>query len=218
MLSSDSDADAVCRHFDVSRESCARLHCYVSELKKWQRRINLVGPGTLDRVWTRHVADGLQVVPHLPRDADCLVDFGSGSGVPGLVVAAVVNSGRVVLVESSSKKAAFLRHVARTCGIRAEVTQARVEALDPATVCTGAKRIVLLARALAPLTRLLALAAPWFAMGAEALWHKGQDFDKELKEATRYWDLDVDILPSEIEGGGVLLHVRSAKRRAQMQA
>ncbi len=214
MLSSDSDADTVCRHFDVSRESCQRLHCYVSELKRWQRRVNLVGPGTLDQIWTRHVADGLQIVSHLPKDARCIVDFGTGGGVPGLVVAAVMEGKRVLLVESQSKKAAFLRHVTQKCGIAAEVVQERVERLKPEETCTGAGGIVLLARALAPLPRLLELAAPWFEKGAEALWHKGQDFDKEVREATRYWDFDIEVMDSVIENGGVLLHVKAARRRA----
>jgi 16S rRNA (guanine527-N7)-methyltransferase len=47
--------------FDVSRESAARLEAFVELLVRWQQRINLIGPATVDDIWRRHIADALQL-------------------------------------------------------------------------------------------------------------------------------------------------------------
>ncbi|HEX4766088.1 MAG TPA: RsmG family class I SAM-dependent methyltransferase, partial [Lichenihabitans sp.] len=70
----------------VSRETEERLALYVALLRRWQRIKNLVGPSTLDRVWTRHIADSAQLVALMP-DRRRWLDMGSGAGFPGLVVA-----------------------------------------------------------------------------------------------------------------------------------
>ena len=215
ILAPDAGPEAVCARFDVSRESCARLSFYVQELKRWQKRINLVGPGTLSHVWVRHVADGLQLLPLLREDGYAqLVDLGSGGGVPGLVVALALGgefAPRVVLVESNAKKAAFLRHVVRETGICATIVNRRIEHLDVDSLDCG-PRTVVTARALAPLPRLLRLAEPMLGCGATGLFLKGQDVDEELTEATRYWKLRVRSYPSATDPGGIILKVEEIKR------
>ena len=114
----------------VSRETQVRLGLLVQELRRWQRVKNLVGPATLDRVWTRHVADSLQLLDLAP-DAAAWLDLGSGAGFPGLVIAIAASEripGAVVhLVESNSRKCAFLRHVARLTSAAAVVHEGRIE-------------------------------------------------------------------------------------------
>ena len=74
----------------VCDDTLARLAAYVELLGKWQRRINLVGRGTLADVWRRHVLDSAQLLPLLPADARAVLDLGSGAGFPGLVLAVSV--------------------------------------------------------------------------------------------------------------------------------
>ncbi len=215
ILDPDAGPEEVCARFDVSRESCARLSLYVEELRRWQKRINLVGPGTLSRVWVRHVADGLQLLPLLEEGGYAqLVDLGSGSGVPGLVVALALHGHsdlHAVLVESNAKKAAFLRHVVREAGICATILNTRIEHLDMDALGCG-PRTVVTARALAPLPRLLELAGPMLERGATGLFLKGQDVDGELTEATRYWKLRVRSYPSITDPGGMILKVEEIRR------
>ncbi len=211
----DADAHAVCRFFDVSRESCERLATYVSLLERWQSRINLVSRKTLGMVWARHVADGLQLLPHIPQGPVELVDLGSGSGVPGLILALTLASRREVsvrLVESHARKAAFLRTVIRETGIRAMVINSRIEAVDWATVLPHGVRAIILARALAPLPQLLELAWPLLARGAQALWHKGQDVEREIADSTRCWQLACEMIPSVTDPRGVILKIDRARR------
>ena len=99
----------------VSRETEARLDRYVALLEEWQAKTNLVSPSTLPNLWTRHIADSLQLLALAPA-AKIWADLGSGGGFPGLVLAcamAEVSGAMVHLVERNAKKAAFLREALR---------------------------------------------------------------------------------------------------------
>ena len=99
----------------VSRETAERLDRFVDLLFDWQRRVNLIAPSTEPVLWTRHIADSLQLLPLAP-DARVWADLGSGAGFPGLVIACALadRPGALVhLVESNGKKTAFLREAAR---------------------------------------------------------------------------------------------------------
>ena len=111
--------EAFCEAFDVSRETIEKLMCYEGELRRWQKAVNLVAPSTLDEIWHRHFADSAQLAQLVPANAKHLADVGSGGGFPGLVLATVlseIRDIRVTLVESDTRKAAFLRETARTNG------------------------------------------------------------------------------------------------------
>jgi 16S rRNA (guanine527-N7)-methyltransferase len=196
--------------FAVSRDGAVRLAAYVALLQRWQRRLNLIGPGSEAEIWRRHVADSLQLVRFVPETATTLVDLGSGAGFPGLVLAiALAQRGLAVhLVESSAKKAAFLREAIRVSDAPALVHHSRIEDLDAAEV--GRVDIVT-ARALAPLGRLLGLAAPFLAKGAVGIFPKGQHVDKELTEAAKCWSIVAEKRRSRIDPLGSILIVREAK-------
>ena len=61
----------------VSRETQRRLDLYVDLLLRWQKTTNLIAPSTIPTIWTRHIADSLQLLDLAP-DARVWVDFGSG--------------------------------------------------------------------------------------------------------------------------------------------
>src|SRR4051794_15207672 len=94
----------------VSHETAARLERYVELLLQWQAKTNLVAPSTLPQLWTRHIADSLQLLAIAPT-ATSWIDFGSGGGFPGVVLACAMaerGGGIVHLIERNAKKAAFL--------------------------------------------------------------------------------------------------------------
>ena len=115
--------------FPVSRETQDRLDRFVETLLRWQDRLNLIANSTISEIWTRHIADSLQLLPLAPQ-ARTWVDLGSGAGFPGLVIACVLadEAGtRVHLIESNGKKAAFLREAVRATGTPAIVHAIRAE-------------------------------------------------------------------------------------------
>jgi 16S rRNA (guanine527-N7)-methyltransferase len=200
---------------NVSRETFGRLEIIVSQLEKWQARINLVSPGTMSSVWQRHIADSLQLVALAP-EALRWIDLGSGGGFPGLVVAAAFAEKpgfQMVLVESNGKKCAFLRETARLAGLPSDVLQGRIEDV---VLKLPDRFDVVSARALAPLNILLELAEPLLAKGATGMFPKGQDVDDELRTATISWNLDADLIHSQTEAAAAIVMVRSASRKKSL--
>ena len=190
---------------DVSRETRERLDTYAALLRKWQPTINLVGPRTLNDLWTRHFVDSAQLRPLIPAGACTLVDLGSGAGFPGLVLA-ILGVPEVHLVESDQRKATFLREVARATEAPVTVHAKRIEQVTPFPAD------VVSARALAPLTDLLALASPFLAPSTVCLFPKGQQAGDELTEAAKTWKFQVDRIQSITEPGATILRVSEVSR------
>ena len=196
----------------VSSATEARLDAYVDLLARWQAKTNLVATSTLPQLWTRHIADSLQLLPLAPR-AKAWVDLGSGGGFPGLVLACAL-SGRtgaaVHLVERNTKKAAFLREALRITGAPGIIHLADigdcVDSLPGPVDCVTA-------RAVAPLHQLVGVAEPLVAQGAKALFLKGQDVEAELTEAAKYWNLK-PRLHSSRTGQGWIVELDRIERRS----
>lgn len=189
----------------VSRETFERLVAFEALFLKWNRSINLAAPSTLDDVWRRHILDSAQL-GLIEAKATRWVDLGSGGGFPGLVLAFLLaerDGGAIDLVESNRKKASFLQAVVGQFGLPARIVARRIEeapALVPAPQ-------VVTARALAPLSVLLDLAAPWLSAGARGLFHKGRDYRAELQESAHRWSFDLVEHPSITDPHGVILEV-----------
>ena len=185
---------------NVSRETLVRLELFETVLRRWNRTINLVGTRELDVLWSRHIDDSLDLMPFLPPDGR-LTDMGSGAGFPGLVLA--VATGRpTTLIEADQRKAAFLREAAREVAADVDVVPDRVES------CGLTGRPIITARALAPLPRLLALAAPLLAPSGVGLFIKGPNVEAELTEAKREWQMSAVCHHGRGSNGSVVLEVR----------
>jgi 16S rRNA (guanine527-N7)-methyltransferase len=196
----------------VSRETEARLERYVALLDQWQAKTNLVAPSTLPQVWTRHIADSLQLLALAPG-ARTWVDLGSGGGFPGMVLACAMaeRSGAMAhLVERNAKKAAFLREALRVSGASGMVHLADIG--DYVESCPAPVDCVT-ARAVAPLHTLLGYAQPLVARGAKALFLKGQDVETELTEATKYWNIKLVLHPSRSGGQGWIVELNRIEPR-----
>jgi 16S rRNA (guanine527-N7)-methyltransferase len=196
----------------VSRETVARLDRFVELLLRWQRTINLIAPSTIPALWTRHVADSLQLIDLAPQ-ARVWVDVGSGGGFPGLVLACALAEhpgASVHLVESNMKKAAFLREAQRLTGAPANVHAERIE--DFAARFEGHVDAVT-ARAVAPLKSLLGQCFPLLGKsGATGLFLKGQHAELELREAANTWLMNAELVPSRTDPTGRIVVVRDLER------
>ena len=206
--SDKTDALKLC---PVSRETQQRLETFVALLLQWQQTTNLISPATIPNLWTRHVADSLQLLDLAP-DATVWVDFGSGGGFPAIPVACALADrpgAQIHLVESNGKKAAFLREAVRATAVPAVVHQKRIEDCGDSF---GDKVDVVSARALAPLKILCDQAFPLIAQGAVGLFPKGQDVAAELTEAAKYWRIEAETVPSRTSPEGCILAVKRLER------
>ncbi|WP_424977156.1 16S rRNA (guanine(527)-N(7))-methyltransferase RsmG [Leisingera sp. S232] len=194
---------------NVSRETLDRLEIFVSILRKWNPKINLVSRASLEHVWSRHIADSVQVFRCVDAP-DSWVDIGSGGGFPGLIVALLAVDEapemKVTLIESDQRKSAFLRSAARECGASVTVLSERIEAVAPQ------QADVLSARALADLSDLLGFAERHLSDGGVALFPKGENWKKEVDNARQRWRFEAEPAKSLTEPEAVILKIRGVER------
>lgn len=193
---------------DVSRETLDRLSAYVSLLEKWNPRINLVGRQTLPDVWQRHILDCGQLSRYVPADGPW-IDLGSGAGLPGVILA-ILSPVPVHLVESDSRKCAFLREAARITGANTTIHNSRIEAVAPDLAALNPTLVT--ARALAPLDRLLHMVAPICTSGTAILLLKGRDVEVELTEASKSWTMQASLHQSLSDPDGRVLKLEGLSR------
>ena len=200
---------------NVSRETLDRLVVYADCLVRWQKRINLVGAGTLPDLWHRHMLDSAQLVPLIPPGARTVTDIGSGAGFPGLVIA-IMTGLDTHLIESDARKAAFLREAIRLTGASAEVHDGRAERLDP---WPGD---VVTARAVAPLTILLEYAFRYLPEEGKSaricLFPKGAAWQEELTAAGKTWHMREESAKSITDPEGRVLILTDIARMRSAQA
>ena len=210
----NDDLDVVRAILPLDAAMEERLAAYVGLVRKWQPVKNLVAPSTLPDIWQRHVADGAQAFAALPS-ARRWLDIGSGAGFPGLVTAillADVEGGSVTLVESNGRKAAFLQAVARELKLPAKIVSDRIESLPERLSPIENRFDAVSARALASLDRLLEYAEPWLSAGATGVFHKGQDFAAEHRQAALSWSFDLVERKSRIEADSRIILVDHVRR------
>lgn len=211
----------------------ARLEVYLALLQKWNRAINLVSKASLEDPWRRHVLDSAQLWPIIQeiraglgraQDPLRLVDLGSGAGFPGLVLGIlareILPESRVILVESDQRKAQFLAQAIRELGALAD-PEPRRERMPLAMVraqrieeIRGLEVDFVTARALAPLAKLLPLAAPFLRSKAgpkgpaTGLFLKGRGLEEELTSLGPPWHTQARIWPSLTDTEAGILEIR----------
>lgn len=196
----------------VSNDVAALLDRLVELFMQRQQKINLVARSTIPELWSRHVADSLQLIVLAPS-ARVWIDLGSGGGFPGLVIACALagQAGvRVHLVESTKKKATFLEETTRALGLPAIVHAVRIEEF---AATFDERPDIVTARAVAPLDKLLELAAPLLKSGAKGLFLKGQGVEAELTHAAKCWTINSTLVPSKTNPQARVVVIHSAARR-----
>lgn len=164
---------------DVSREAFGRLEAFVELLKTENARQNLVSTASLSDIWTRHILDSAQLVRFEPRAGASWADVGSGAGLPGIVIACLVE-GPVTLIEPRRLRADFLRTVAAHLGLNATIACSKVERV------TG-QFDVITARAVASLDRFIRISQHLSTRNTVWALPKGRSAHSELAEARRAW-------------------------------
>lgn len=194
--------------FAVSRETLTRLEAFAALLAKWNPAVNLVAARDMADLWRRHILDSAQLFPLLPAAPAGrrrrIIDLGSGAGFPGLILA-ILGAGEVHLIESDSRKCAFLTEAARLTRAPAVIHNLRIESVPDKLPELRADVIV--TRALAPLAKLIEFSAPLIEKGGVCLFLKGESAASELTSAAKVWNMRVEQLPSRTSRSGVILRI-----------
>jgi 16S rRNA (guanine527-N7)-methyltransferase len=186
---------------NVSRET-ERLELFAALLRKWNPAINLIAPGTLNQIESRHIADALQLARLSSAVSGAWIDLGAGGGLPGLVIAIARPELAIRLVESDQRKAAFLRNAIRELALgNAEVLCQRIESADP----QNADNIS--ARALAPLPLLMAYVDRHLLPQGKAWLMKGRSWQAEVAEARKIWNFELKAHQSSTDPDAAILEI-----------
>lgn len=149
-----------------------RMYSHYRELRRWNRRMALIGAGLADCVVERLFRESLAALPLIDGSASSVVDVGSGAGFPGLVVAAARPDLDVVLVEPRQKKWAFLRAAAARASLSCVCLNARVAAALPSSIPDAVGRVTVRALRLDS-AQMASLAARLAPGGSFLIWASG---------------------------------------------
>jgi 16S rRNA (guanine527-N7)-methyltransferase len=194
----------------VSRETFDRLQAYVDLLTAEAAKQNLIAPSTIATLWERHVLDSAQLARFEPRNGSSWADIGSGGGLPGVILA-ILLEGPITLIEPRRLRAEFLKRAVDRVGLadRVQVECSKVEKV------TGTFDVIT-ARAVASLDDLLRISC--HLSGNETTWvlPKGRNAQTELAQARRNWHCEARVEQSCTDPDSeilVLTKVGARKRR-----
>ena len=199
--------------YNVPRETINQLTEYHKLLIESQEKINLVGPGTISSIWTRHFSDSAKLTDRIiyyknkPKTIIRICDVGSGAGFPGLVCFLILLSQKhevsMTLIESNKKKCEFLTRLKKKLMLSVSIINERVEKVEE-------KYDVILSRAVAPLYNLLRLLMPLSKKNTIFLLPKGKNYKKEIEKAKKLWKFSYKVVKNSYlldKSGGVTLEI-----------
>ncbi len=192
----------------LDRALATPLLDYLALLQRWNATYNLTAIRDPRQMVSLHLLDSLAMHPHL-EGIGTLADLGTGPGLPGIPLALARPDLRVTLVESSGKKARFLREAVRSLRLgNARVAESRAEALDE----PGAYDAIT-ARALATLPDILAVGGHLPSPGGRLLAMKGVRPDAEIAALPPGWRLQA-VHPLQVPGLAAERHLVVVERQA----
>ena len=185
------------------------LEVYFYDLKKWNKKVNLIAKSTADsEIVEKHFLDSLTLLPFLQNSGAHLLDIGTGGGFPGLICkAALSNSLALTLVEPRLKRVSFLRHIVRSLDLdNVDIRANRLE--DEPELSRGAFSHIT-CRAVTEIGPFLEMVSAFSTTGAELICMKGPKWVDELSEAAEI------IKKFEFKVGQAVEHVlpQSAAKR-----
>ena len=191
-----------------NKEIIKKLRLYEKLLINWQKKFNLVSNNSMCDLWNRHIIDSAQLLSLLPKEKKNKItyDIGSGAGLPGIVLA-ILGRKDIVLCESNTKKCLFLKEVSRNLQLDVIVDNIRAESLPKRSGC------VVLARAVAPLEKLISISLPLLEVGGIAIFPKGKSWNKELRLAQRTFLLEFDLVKSITSELSYIFVIKKAEKK-----
>ncbi|NDB83175.1 MAG: 16S rRNA (guanine(527)-N(7))-methyltransferase RsmG [Alphaproteobacteria bacterium] len=192
---------------NLSSDYKARLEEYCTLLKKWNKKINLISKTTELDIWDRHIIDSAQLLQYLKQDTP-IIDLGAGAGLPGMVLS-ICGIKLAYLIESDTRKCAFLRVASQISEQKIVILNKRIEEISNIELSTSAKVV---SRALAPLIKLLELYNNLELAGGMMLL-KGKNYQSEIEEASVFWNFEYNIHNSIISNQSVILELKNVSKK-----
>ena len=189
------------------RTIASNIARYCEEVIKWNASINLISRGdstNASSLMARHMADSAQILDHIPL-CSTLLDIGSGSGLPGVVLA-IHGVSDVILIEPDHKKCAFLRCVAT----HLREVHYRVETCRMEDYVHGGVVDIIVSRAFSSCANIVAGCWHNISRNTKVILFKSRaQIDLEIKKMGELYLFDLQVIPSRISNDSVIMIVSS---------
>ena len=207
MLTNINTYEKFCSHVIVSRETYEKLCVFRKILIKWQNSINLISKSTIKSIWERHFLDSAQLYSFVKDVEGNIIDFGSGAGFPGLVMA-IMGKKNIHLVESDYKKCIFLNEIAMQTETDITIHNCRIEDLS------FINADLITCRALASLSKLIDYVEIFInkSLGEKhefpkLLFLKGKSYYSEVLDLNKNKKISFEEYPSITDKHGKILYI-----------
>jgi len=201
------------KDLNVSRETFIDFEEFISLINKKNNEINLISKKTSENIEIRerHVIDSAQIIDFVDLNSISITDLGSGSGMPGLVIAIMLKNMKkdikINLYEKSHHKSHFLREVSKKLNLKTEVFQKNVFELN--NLNTG----TIMSRAFKPIPIVLDLVYKNFSNFKNLIFFMGANGKKIFKETQNDWDLEFSEKKSLTNEDSFLLNIKKIKKK-----
>lgn len=182
-----------------------KLEDFVVLLLQENLRFNFIGKSTVDEIWDRHILDCAQIMQFIDDKNAKIADFGSGCGLPGLILS-ILGAKEIHLIEKSYRKSEFLRQAKLISDNRVFVHQAKLEEL------TDLKFDCITSRALASVTKLLEYSINFLKDNGYCLFLKGKKLPEELIEAQNNFSFDIEKFSSITSKESNIIKISNIKK------
>lgn len=162
-----------------------KLIQYQDLILKWNKKINLISKNTEKDIWNRHIIDSAQLFFHISQE-DIICDIGSGAGLPGIVLS-IMGIKNSILIESDMRKSIFLNQAKNISDNNISILNERVEDFQSDK---HPKIDYVVSRALADISKILEFSRI-INPSKGIILLKGQNYKKELEEASQNWHFDI---------------------------
>ena len=212
MLTNINTYEKFCSHIFVSHETYIKLCIYEKTLIKWQNSINLISKSTIKSIWERHFLDSAQLYNFIKDIEGNIIDFGSGAGFPGMVLA-IMGKKNIHLVESDYKKCVFLKEIAMLTETDITIHNCRIEDLNFINVD------LITCRALASLSKIMYYIENFINKSTEEkqelpkmLFLKGKSYYSEILELNKNKKINFEEYSSITNKDGKILYINKVDK------
>lgn len=188
----------------VSREAFEQIVEFEKLLLKWNKTINLISAKTSEDIMNRHILDSLQLLPLIDLDAK-IIDLGSGAGFPAIILS-IAGIENITLIESDSRKTAFLLQASKLSNNNIRVINDRIENID------NLECDIVTSRAFAELNSIFEYSSK-IKIRNKFLLHKGAGYKNEILKAQKHWLFNKTVHDSITSETGKILEITDLTRK-----
>ena len=201
---------------NVSRETFLDFENYISMILEKNKKINLISNKNIEKneIIERHIIDSAQIIDIVDFNSNTTTDIGSGSGLPGIIIAIILKNlkknMKVKLYEKSYHKSHFLKEVSKKLKLKTEIIQKNI--FEEKNLITG----TIMSRAFKPMPVVLDLVNENFSNFSNIIFFMGKSGKEIFKKTLKDWDLEYTEKKSLTSEDSFLINVKKIKKKIKI--